>query len=89
MKLGTIVLVAAVALAGTAVYSQTRTSGGPAANQDIGDPSIQKRTSKQRATRIRKGVTTGRVIPNTPRPHQGAVDPASQHSTPDYDDGDS
>ena len=81
MKLGTIILVATIALPGTAAYSQTRAPGSPAAKQDIGDPLIQKQTSKQRAAR--KAVATR----NTPTPHQGAGGPSSQHSTPEYDNG--
>ena len=87
MKLGMIILVSAVALAGTAAYSQTGTPGSPAAKQDIGDPSIQKRTSKLGAARIRKGITTGRAMHNTPGPHHGGGEsPGSQYTTPDYDD---
>lgn len=55
MRSTAIAVVMAFAMSGTAVYSQTRSPGSPAAKQDIGDPLIRKPTSQDRA----RGVTTG------------------------------
>lgn len=82
MKLGAIILVAAIALPGTAAYSQDPTQGSATAKQKTGNP-----TSKEKAVRIRKGTNKGRAMHSTPSPHQGTGDPSNQHGAPNLDDG--
>lgn len=77
MRMGTIVLAMAVALPGTSTFAQTRTPGGSAAKQDIGDPLIQRRTSEEKAA----GVTRGQARHNAPKLRQGIGGPPSSQQS--------
>lgn len=77
MKLGTVVLAIAIALPATATFAQTRTPGSPAARQDVGDPSVQHRTSEQRSA----GVTRKQVRHNAPKLRQHVGGPTSSQQS--------
>ena len=80
MRIGTIILAMVVALPATSTFAQTRTPGGSAAKQDVGDPLVQRRTSQEKAA----GVTRGEARHNAPklREHIGGP-PSSQQSGTD------
>jgi hypothetical protein len=77
MKMGTVVLAVTMALPATASFAQTRSPGGPAAKQDVGDPIVQRRTTEEKAA----GVTAGRARHNAPKLHQGIGGPPSSQQS--------